>query len=84
MEYNGVKVIRDIWLTNPYVDDWSWNRDTIVGILKAKDLVSDNIYYYYVGQCSGKDIEEDMKTILSFGTKYPEEYFKSFFNNFLK
>lgn len=83
MEYNGVKVIRDIWLTNPYVDDWCWNRDVIVGILKTKDLVSNNIHYY-VGQCSGKDIKEDMKAILSFGTKYTEEYFKSFFNNFLK
>ena len=82
MEYNDVKVIRDIWLTNPYVDGCFWNRDTIVGILKAKNLVSGEVFYY-VGQCSGQDINEDMQSILSFGIKYTEEYFKNFFNNFL-
>ena len=83
MEYNGVKVMRDIWLTNPYSDGWIWSRESIVGILKARDMISGEVFYY-MGQCKGEDISEDMQTILAFGTKYTEEYFKSFFNNFLQ
>ena len=75
-----MKVINDIWLTNPYIEDGRWQNDVIVGIIKAKDENTGN-NYYYVGQCLGKNYKNDVESILDFGVKYNEEDFKNFINS---
>lgn len=73
---DNIKVLNDIWLTNPY-EDWGWKREVCVGIIKAKDTITDEIHYY-VGQVKGEDYKEDVASILGWGTKYTEEEYKSF------
>lgn len=76
-------ILNDIWLTNIYADGdfgYDWAIDVIVGIIKARDNLTGEIFYY-IGQCKGENIFADKQTILDFGIKYTEEQWKNFVNS---
>lgn len=67
MIVNNIEIIDHIWYNG------------ILGIIKGKDLITNEIKFY-IGIGTGNSQIEDIKHIVFFGTKYTPESFKSLLN----